>query len=28
MLVDRFVAEYGNGPLTDRVRHVADLVHP
>jgi hypothetical protein len=28
MLVDRFVAEFGNGPLTDRVRHVAVWVHP
>ena len=27
-LADRFVAQYGNGPLTDRVRHVADLAQP
>ena len=27
-LADRFVAEYGDGPLTDRIRIVAGLAHP
>ena len=27
-LADRFVAEYGDGPLTERVRHVAGLARP
>ncbi len=27
-LAERFVAEYGEGSLTDRVRHVAGLAHP
>jgi TolA-binding protein len=28
VLANRFVAEYGDGPLTERVRHVAGLARP
>jgi hypothetical protein len=28
VLANRFVAEYGDGPLTERVRHVAGLAQP